>query len=307
MRVAIAPVVREQLKEAVQEAGGNISEAETADAVVWTDPSDPAGLDELLKKSPARWVQLPFAGIDSFIEAGVIDSGRTWTCTKGVYGHATAEHALALVLAAARRLHEHVKAGSWREGFTHLRPRERQMKGTTVLIVGTGGVGRALAEMLQPLKPRILAINRSGRPLEMADRTGRTDDLFAFLSEADFVVLATSLTPETKSLLDHRAFKAMKPDAWLINVARGGLVDTDALVAALRAKEIGGAALDVTDPEPLPADHPLWGLENVLITSHVAIRAEMAIPELRELLRRNVIHFGAGEQLEGLIDLSVGY
>ncbi|HWL66180.1 MAG TPA: NAD(P)-dependent oxidoreductase, partial [Actinomycetota bacterium] len=111
----------------------------------------------------------------------------------------------------------------------------------------------------------------------------------------------------TKGLFDAKAFERMKPDAWLVNVARGGLVDTDALVAALQGKQIRGAALDVTDPEPLPAGHPLWGIEDVIITPHVANTADMAIPELMAIVRRNVQRFSKGEELEGLVDVSLGY
>jgi phosphoglycerate dehydrogenase-like enzyme len=108
-------------------------------------------------------------------------------------------------------------------------------------------------------------------------------------------------------LIGAGTFAAMKTDAWLINVARGGLVDTDALVEALRAKEIGGAALDVTDPEPLPEDHPLWQLDDVLVTPHIANTWDMGLPELRALVRRNVERFKKGAELEGLVDPTLGY
>lgn len=306
-KVAIGPIVIPPLQEAVEEAGGTVVDADVANAVVWIDPTDPEGLAKLLTDSPARWVQLPFAGIESFFAAGVIDPARTWTCTKGAYGPACGEHALALMLAAARCLPEHVRADSWRATYAQLGQPERRLKGMTVLIVGTGGIGKALAEMLKPLETRILGINRSGNPLKGAERTGRTDELISFLPEADYVVIAAALTEATRNLIGPEAFAAMKPGAWLINVARGGLVDTDALVEALQAGGLGGAGLDVTEPEPLPDGHPLWGFGNVIITPHVANTADMAIPELREVVRRNVEHFAKGERLEGLIDVSLGY
>lgn len=272
---------------------------------MWTDPRDSEGLREALGRSPARWVQLPFAGIESFVSAGVIDPGRTWTCAKGIYGRATAEHALAMVLLAARELHRHACTRSWLPSKEL--PATRRLAGGTVLIVGTGGIGTALAEMLRPLGPRILAVNRSGAPMAGAERTVPVGDLDRCLPDADWVVIAAPLTPETTGLFGTDAFDAMKSSSWIVNVARGGLVDTEALVEALREGRIAGAALDVTDPEPLPDDHPLWGMDNVVITSHAANTFAMAIPELKELVARNVRRFAVGDPLEGLVDVRLGY
>jgi len=306
-KVAIAPIVLPQMQEAIEAAGGSVVEPAEADALVWINPLDPDGLKDLLTATSARWIQLPFAGIESFFDAGVLDPDRTWTCTKGVYGPACAEHAIALMLAAARCLNEHVKATSWRATYAQLGQPERRLNGLTVLIVGTGGIGASLAEMLQPFGTRILAINRSGKPMDLADRTGKMDELIDLLGEADFVVLAPALTAETRGMIGSKELDAMRPSAWLINVGRGGLIDTDALVSGLEEGKIGGAGLDVTDPEPLPDGHPLWGFDNVIITPHVANTADMAIPELTEMVRRNVAHFGRGEDLEGLVDVSLGY
>ena len=287
------------------EAGASLVPAEEANAIVWVDPRDPEGLRDALSRSPARWVQLPFAGIERFVAAGVIDPDRTWTCAKGIYGPATAELALTLILAAARELPRHLRSKTWiRNADLHA---TRRLAGGTVLIVGTGGIGTALAGMLEPLGPRIIAVNRSGTPFAGAERTARVGDLSAVLPEADWIVLAAPLTTETEGLIDADALKEMKPGAWLVNVARGGLVDTDALLDALREGRIGGAALDVTDPEPLPDAHPLWDMDNVIITSHAANTFAMAIPELRELVKRNVGRFVAGEELEGLVDVEAGY
>lgn len=287
------------------EAGGSLVPAEEADGIVWVDPRDPEGLREALSRSKTRWVQLPFAGIERFVAAGVIDPERTWTCAKGIYGPATAELALTLILAAARELPRHLRSKTWiRNADLHA---TRRLAGGTVLIVGTGGIGTALAGMLEPLGPRIIAANRSGTAMAEAERTIRMGDLVGLLPEVDWVVLAAPLTAETKGLIDAEALEAMKPAAWVVNVARGGLVDTEALLDALREDRIGGAALDVTDPEPLPDDHPLWGMDNVIITSHAANTFEMAIPELRELVKRNVGRFAAGEELEGLVDVEAGY
>jgi phosphoglycerate dehydrogenase-like enzyme len=301
-RVAIAPTDRDGLAADIEAAGGAIASPEEADAIVWVDPSRPGELGDLLRKSPARWVQLPFAGIEGFFAAGVIDDEHTWTCAKGIYGHSTAEHALTLMLAGARRLDEYARAVSWGHAGG-----ERMLKNSTVVIVGTGGIGKALAGMLAPLAPRIVAVNRSGQPMPGADRTVTIDDLVEVAADADFLVLAPALTPQTRGMIDREVFAAMRENAWVVNVGRGPLIVTDDLVAALEAGSIGGAALDVTDPEPLPAGHPLWKLPNALVTPHVANTWDMALPELRALVRRNVARFAGGEALEGLVDAAAGY
>lgn len=304
-RIAIEPISEPGLEQAVADGGGEVAGVADADGLIWVDPRDPNGLGERLDRSPATWIQLPFAGIESFFAAGVIDPARTWTCAKGVYGHACAEHALALMLTAARRIHHHARERRWEvPGFGSP---ERRLKDAVVLIVGTGGIGSELVPMLRPLGTRIVAVNRSGAALEGAERTGTTNELPDMIGDADFVVIAAALTPATRGLFDAELLQRMKPTAWLVNVARGGLVDTEALVDALKTEGIGGAALDVTDPEPLPEGHPLWALDNVVITPHVANTWDMALPDLRALVRRNVENFVTGAELEGLVDPGLGY
>ncbi|MGH2702755.1 MAG: D-isomer specific 2-hydroxyacid dehydrogenase family protein [Actinomycetota bacterium] len=284
------------------DAGGSLAGIAGANALVWTNPRDPQGMKTALDGSDVTWVQLPFAGIESFFAADVIDPELTWTCAKGIYGPACAEHALALMLVASRRLADHARAKSWgREGA------EFRLEGRTVVVVGTGGIGSALVPMVAPLGMRTIGVNRSGRPLEGAERTVIVDELGEVLGEADFVVIAAALTEATRNLFDKEMLGAMKPSAWLVNVARGGLVDTDALVAALESGSIGGAALDVTEPEPLPDGHPLWNLDNCLITPHVANTWAMGLAALPGLVRHNVEAFAEGRPLEGLVDPELGY
>jgi phosphoglycerate dehydrogenase-like enzyme len=304
-RIAIVPSAERGLREAVLAGGGQPSHPSEADGLVWTTPSDLDGLKATLAASPARWVQLPFAGVESFFAAGVIDPKLTWTCTKGAYGPSTAEHALALILAAARRIHLHARQRAWRRDGSG--SPARTLDGAVAVIVGTGGIGTALADMLVPLRARVIGVNRSGTPLEGAERTGTTPELPELVHEADFVVVAAALTDETRGLFGADLLARMAGDAWLVNVARGGLVDTEALLEVLREGAIGGAALDVTDPEPLPEGHPLWDLDNVIITPHVANTWDMALPALRRRVERNVARFAAGKPLEGLVDYALGY
>ena len=304
VRVAVVPGIP-MFAAAVVEGGGEPTDPAQADAIVWADPTDAEGLRTLLATSPARWVQLPFAGIERFVDAGVITPDRTWTCAKGIYGPATAEHALALLLCGTRLLHEHARRTSWwpRERMND----SRRLAGQTVLIVGTGGIGRALARMLEPLESKIVAVNRSGKPMPGAVLTGARDAMPDLVPDADFIALAAALTPETRHLLDAEMFARMKPEAWIVNVGRGALIDTNALVDALSARAIAGAGLDVTDPEPLPDDHPLWRLDNVIITSHTANTFRMAMPELAAMIKENVARFGRGDELDGLVDPALGY
>ena len=303
-RIHIAPVSEPGLEAAVRKGGGTLVGPGDADGVIWIDPRDPQGLKELLQSSSARWVQLPFAGIESFFDAGVIDPSLTWTCAKGIYAHACAEHAIALMLAGSRRLAHHARERKWEE--PGLGSPERRLKDLTLLIVGLGGIGRALAQMTVPFGMRVVGTNRSGRAVDGVE-VHRSEELSSLLDNAHFVVVCAALTEQTRGLISNREFELMRSDAWLVNVARGGLVDTDALVHALRAGGIAGAALDVTDPEPLPPDHVLWSMDNVLITPHVANTWDMALPELRELVYRNVANFTSGTPLEGLVDPDLGY
>lgn len=303
-RIHIAPISEPGLEDSVERGGGSLVSAEEADGVIWIDPRDPYGLKELLSRSPARWVQLPFAGIESFFAAGVIDPSLTWTCAKGIYGHACAEHALALMLAGSRRLAHHARARRWDE--PGLGSPERRLKGASLLIVGLGGIGRALAEIVRPLEMKVVGTSRSGRAVEGVE-VHRSSEMPSLLGDADYVAVCAALTDETRGLIGSKELAAMKSDAWLVNVARGGLVDTDALMNALRNGEIGGAALDVTDPEPLPPDHDLWSMDTVLITPHIANTWDMALPELRDLVRRNVANFAENRDLEGLVDPQLGY
>lgn len=302
--ISVTPVRYPQIAEAVLRAGGVLGPPAEADALVWTDPADPEHLESILIGSPARWVQLPFAGVDSFAQAGLLDPDRTWTSATGIYGTVVAEHALALILAASRSLQRYARLETWtQQGDVPT----RRMIGQKVLLVGTGGIGRALARMLEPLEPTILAVNRTGRPMVGATLTVDASHLAEMVSQVDWVVLAAPLTTQTRHLFDAAMLAAMSRQAWLVNVARGELVVTDALVDALTSGGIAGAALDVTDPEPLPDGHPLWTLPNVLLTPHTANTWEMALPELAARVERNVIAFANGQPLEGLVDPALGY
>jgi phosphoglycerate dehydrogenase-like enzyme len=181
----------------------------------------------------------------------------------------------------------------------------RALEGATVAIVGAGGIGRALISLLAPFGAEAIAVTRRGRPVTGAARTLPADRLAEAWPAADYVVVAAPATDGTRHLVGASELAAMREDAWLVNVARGSLVDTEALVRALRERAIGGAALDVTDPEPLPDGHPLWEL--ALITPHVATPPDAEARHFARRVAENVRRLAAREPLEGEIDPEGGY
>jgi phosphoglycerate dehydrogenase-like enzyme len=289
--------------DAVRAGGGlPVKLGEEAAALVWLSAHDLDGLRAALEDQPEiRWVQLPFAGVENAAAEGMIDASRTWTSAKGAYAKPVAEHALLLALAGLRMLPERIRAHSWGS------PAGTSLYDAAITVVGGGGITEELLRLLAPFHVKATVVRRQVEPVPGAIRTVTTADLEEVLSGALVVFLALALTPETERIIGARQLAAMDQQAWLVNVARGGLVQTDALVAALRDGTIGGAALDVTDPEPLPDGHPLWTCPNCIITPHTADTWEMITPLLAERVRVNVAHFVAGEPLVGLVDPAAGY
>jgi phosphoglycerate dehydrogenase-like enzyme len=301
-RVAVAPFPSESAQQAVVAGGGQLVAIDDApDALVWLASWDPDGLRDALVASDARWVQLSSAGIEQMAAAGVLDPARIWTCAKGAYAEPVAEHALMLALAGLRSLPRRVMARSWGP------PAGISLYEQPVTILGGGGIAASLLQLLAPFRVAATVVRRNPEPVASAVRTLPPTDLPDALTDALVVFVALALTPETERIIGPAQVAAMRPDSWLVNVARGSHVDTDALVAALNSGAIGGAALDVTDPEPLPDGHPLWGHERCIITPHTADTPEMVDRMLAQRIRDNVARFAAGEPLAGLIDPAAGY
>jgi phosphoglycerate dehydrogenase-like enzyme len=291
------------IEEAVRRGGGEVSiSLLDAEAVVWLDPNDPEGLRDALAGAPlARWVQLPFAGIEAFVEAEVLDDSRTWTCAKGAFAEPVAEHALALALALLRDIPSRVRASSWGEqsGVS--------LYDARVTILGGGGIARELLRLLAPFRVEATVVRRSPAPMENAARVLPQVQLHEALPGALITFVTLALTPTTDAIIGFRELEMIGPAGYIVNVARGRLVVGGDLHVALSTGVIAGAALDVTDPEPLDDDHPLWGDENCLITPHTANPPSMAGPALARMVESNVAHFAAGEELEGLVDVQAGY
>ncbi len=301
LRIAVGPRPAGWAADAIRRGGG---QAVTLDqhpvGLVWTDASAVESLRRALAPQ-ISWVQLPQAGIERVFEAGVIDRERRWTSAKGAFAEPVAEHALALTLAGLRRLKVRARARAWGE------PAGVSLFGEPVTVVGGGGIATVLLRLLEPFRTPVTIVRLRPEPLPGAARTLGPDQLPEALAGARAVVLTPALTPRTRGLIGPAELAAMEPYGWLVNVGRGGLVDTAALVHALRAGQIAGAALDVTDPEPLPAGHPLWALPNCLITPHTADTEEMTRPLLAVRITENVRRLTAGQELVGRVDPDLGY
>ena len=226
-----------------------------------------------------------FAGTDHLPLDALADRGVTVTNASGIHAPGIAEQVLGSLLTFARRLHvswERNDRGVWQ----HVQSTE--LKGSTVTVVGLGSIGTAVVDRLAGFDVDTIGVRHS------PEKGGPTDEVLGYdavhdaLARTDYLVLACPLTDLTRHLIDAEALATLEPSAVVVNVARGGVIDTDALVAALQTNGIRGAALDVTDPEPLPADHPLWGLDNALVTPHTGGHTPEHWPRLADVVSENV-------------------
>jgi phosphoglycerate dehydrogenase-like enzyme len=288
------------LEDAVRRGGGDLVDVDDAEAVIWVDPDDPLALRELLDRRPdVDWVQLPWAGVEPYRD--VLDQDRRWTCGKGVYAEPVAEHALALTLGLLRGIGRYARETAWSG------PQGRNLLGAHVTVLGGGEITRSLVRLLRPFGCHLTVVRRHPAPIDGVADVRTPDRLHEVLAASDVVVLALALTPETEHILDAAAIAALPDHAVVANVARGRHIDTDALVDALREGRLGGAGLDVTDPEPLPEGHPLWTLPNVIVTPHVGNTPEMGAALLSARVSDNVARYAEGRPLLGPVDAELGY
>jgi len=294
------PAMHGAMTRAVVAGGGTLVEVTDAEGLIWADPARTDSFPALAASSPRlEWVQLPYAGIEPF--AHHLDDRWRWTCGKGVYAPAVAETVLAMVLAGQKHLHGYAREARWSA------PVGRVLAGSRVTVLGGGGITAHLLPLLAPFGCDVTVVRRSDEPFPGADRTVATARLHEVLPRTDVLVLALALTDETTGIIGAAELAALPEHAWLVNVARGGHVVTDDLVAALATDSIGGAALDVTDPEPLPDGHPLWSTPNCLITPHIANTPEMGLELLEPFVAENVRRFCADEDLLAPVDVALGY
>lgn len=300
-RIAVGPAeAPEWIRAAVRAGGCLLAEYAHAEALVWGDPYGAEALGEVLAEHRHfAWIQLPFAGIENFIPH--LDRDRIWTSGKGVYAEPVAELCMAFLLGGLRHVIGYSRVHHWSED------RGRYLLGAHLVIVGGGGITASLVRMLGGFNVSVTVVRKRPAPMAGVARVVAQEALHDVLPDADALVLACALTPETTGLISSREIALMKRDAWLVNVGRGRLIVTDDLVAALRERVIGGAALDVTDPEPLPREHALWSLDNCLVTPHIGNTRAMAVPLLTDRIVANCRRFSRGERLLGIVDVDLGY
>jgi phosphoglycerate dehydrogenase-like enzyme len=281
------------------------AEASDADAIIGYCSDDVvAGADELV------WIQIFSAGAERCLAVDDVASGRIHlTNMQKMASPVIGEHAIAMMLSLTRGLTQQAKTmpeGNWNRSIGD-EISMMSVDGKTVLVVGLGGIGQAAAKRAAALGMRVIATRNSSRSgPDYVDYVGLSDELFELAAQADVVINALPLTPETEGLFDEAFFDAARPGIFFINVARGASVVTDDLVAALADGRVAGAGLDVTDPEPLPADHALWRMPNVIITPHIAWYGNNRERQLT-LARENIRRFIAGEALLNVVDPERGY
>ncbi len=255
--------------------------------------------------STLRWVHVSAAGVSQLMFDELVRSNLQYTNSRGVLSRAIAEFSLGFVLDLAKDSH-----GSFRrqqeQRWEHRT--SRKIQGQRALVVGTGSIGRETASLFRAVGMQVSGAGRSSRPGDGDfDEIHSSQDLARIVPEFDYVVLAAPLTQQTKGLVGAKVLAAMKPSAHLINVGRGELVETDALVEALAARSIAGAALDVVHPEPLPEGHPLWAMDNVIITPHMSGDTEDYLDDLGALFVENLRRYCLGEPLQNVVDKNLGF
>ena len=293
---------RPVLAEAVGRGGGTISTPEDASALVWAEPTQAHLIGELVDANPGiGWVQLPYAGIEPVVDIVTARPTIEWYCGKGVYAEPVAEHALMLALAGMRGMATYARATDWAD------PEGRNLLDASVTVLGGGGITDSLLRLLGPFGCEVTVVRNRPTSMSGAAHVVGPDELAQVLPGTDVLFLALALTPDTAGIIGSAELAALPDHAWIVNVARGGHIATDDLVEALQAGQIGGAALDVTDPEPLPQSHPLWSLPNCLITPHIGNTPEMGLALLADRVAVNVARRIAGEPLVGPVYLDLGY
>lgn len=276
-----------------------------ADVLYQWHSFSPALQDTWHAASSLKWVHVSAAGVSQLLFDELINSNVVYTNSRGVLSRAIAEFALGFVLALAKDA-----PGSYRlqaqQQWQHRV--SRKIQGQRVLVVGTGSIGREIAGLFRAVGLQVSGAGRSSRPGDgYFDEVHPSRQLKRIVQDYDYLVMAAPLTDQTREIVDADVFSAMKPTAHLINVGRGELVHTGALVEALVTGSIAGAALDVVHPEPLAAGHPLWSMENVILTPHMSGDTEDYLDDLARLFVENLKRYSRGEELQNIVDKRLGF
>lgn len=301
---ALAPDIDVVHFDVEGQADGDLSDAEVL--VRWWTPRET--LRKLILSAPRlRWMHTPSAGVDGMLLPELKERSITVTNSAGAQAIPIAEFVLMFMLShvkQVRALQALTPQDAWERGESlHL----HELHGATVLIVGLGEIGREIARRAAAFGMRVWGSRRRPAPAEGVERVVGEGEWRALLPEADYVVVAAPLTDATRGMIDREAFARMKQGAYLINIARGQIVDTEALLGALRAGKLAGAGLDALPQEPLPAEHPLWQAPNVWITPHISWSSPEILPRVAEIFLENLRRYRSGQELVNLVDLEAGY
>lgn len=310
MWYAYAEQRRREDDETDEEAAGSLNALLAEAEVLFTSPLMPP---DIVQRSPRlRWIQLTSAGVDRMLDGEVAHSGWTITTATGIHAVPIGEYVMAVMLAFAKGLPGAMRAQGERTWRPYL---AEELHGKTVGVIGLGAIGGYVAKLAKADGMRVLATRRSTQERVSGADAGNGDvdellppsELPHLLAESDYVVVAVPLTPESRGLIGERELGAMKPSARLVNIARGAVIDEGALVAALKEGRIAGAALDVFEKEPLPAESELWGMENVILTPHISGGTPVYMERAVELFCENLRRYLAGEALRNTVDVERGY
>lgn len=286
----------------VNDEASAIAALDGADAFIISDNGYTAGVAKALKASTSlKWMQILTAGYDNATRLGSPERA-TITSVGDAFSPSVAVHAVAMLLGLLRGLPRMADSKAKRSWDTSLAPTMAMPEGKTLLIVGYGSIGQDVARMVAPIGMKVIGVNRNGAPHKDAAEVHKIEALPGLLPRADVLLVAAPLTPATTGMIGAKELALMKPTALVLNVSRGKLIDTAALVEALKSGRIAGAGLDVTEPEPLPSDHPLWDLPNVIVSPHVG-GAAGPYGMLRQIERAsaNLRRYMAGEPLQNVV------
>ena len=315
-RPVVAALYREALPPRIDEvqeladvrltkADGLAEAMDGADVLYQWHSFSPALKENWGAASTLQSIHVSAAGVSQLLFDELVQSDVVYTNSRGVLSRAIAEFALGFVLDMAKDSHGSFRLQQeqrWQHRIT------RKIQGQSALVVGTGSIGREIARLFRAVGLHVSGAGRTARPGDADfDVIHSSRDLAKVAADYDYLVLAAPLTTDTAGLVDADVLAAMRPSARLINVGRGQLVDTAALTDALSSGSIAGAALDVVDPEPLPAGHPLWAMENVIITPHMSGDTEDYLDDLGQLFVDNLKRYRNGERLENIVDKNLGF
>lgn len=304
---AIQPRLPDDARIVWVDSDGNLDE-DASDAQVYFNGFrlKPTTLHRVLAAAPGlRWQHTPSAGVNHILTPTFMAHDIILTNSAGAYAIPIAEFVLAFILNHAKQLSFLRSLQAQRQWSWEVKLQE--LNGSKLLIIGAGSIGQAIASRASAFGMRVWGVRRSPQPLAGFERVVGVDEWRSLLPKADYVAIATPLTPDTKGMIDAAVLRSMQASAYLINIARGAVVDEAALLVALKEGWIAGAGLDAFSTEPLPSDSPFWSLPNVFITPHCSAATSQTIQRIVDLFLDNLTRYRQGQPLKNVVDKQAGY